>query len=225
MSLACRFRRRDFLPALEGGLRPVRARKLERHLAGCRDCRASFDRVRDGHEAGRRLGRLGPPAPARWPAFEALWPGRPAARPVRPAWAVPAVLAAAGLAAFVLVMGGPSFGRRGATAALPDRPSAGGFTPVAISEFVKDAHSRVVTEGYVHNVYFDEEERTLHIKIAEGPGEPEPFVICEVLDVRGLTIPREGNRVRVYGRARFDAQPGRGWHEVNPVLEIAVLNR
>jgi len=31
--------------------------------------------------------------------------------------------------------------------------------------------------------------------------------------------------VRVYGTARYDAQPGRGWHEVNPVLTLAVLKR
>ena len=40
-----------------------------------------------------------------------------------------------------------------------------------------------------------------------------------------IPVPAEGSRVRVYGVARFDAQAGRGWHEVNPVLDIAVLKR
>jgi hypothetical protein len=214
MSLSCRFLGRDFVPLLEGGLRPARARRLERHLAGCRDCRALFERVRAGHEAGRRFDRLGPSSPGRYPAFEELWAARPVRRGPWPAVAVPVLLtAAAGLFVILAVLGGGPFRSRG------------DFTPLAIREFVRDSHSRVVTEGYVHNVYYDEEERTLHIKLAEGPREPEPFVICEIRDVRGVTIPREGSRVRVYGQARFDAQPGRGWHEVNPVLEIAVLNR
>ncbi len=100
-----------------------------------------------------------------------------------------------------------------------------GFTPLAIREFAMNSRNRIVTEGFVHNVYYDEQERTLHIKLVEGLQDPEPFVICEIRDVRGLTIPQQGSRVRVYGMARFDAQPGRGWHEVNPVMDIAVLNR
>lgn len=40
-----------------------------------------------------------------------------------------------------------------------------------------------------------------------------------------MAIPREGSRVRVYGMARYDSQPGRGWHEVNPVMKIDVLKR
>jgi uncharacterized protein YrrD len=71
----------------------------------------------------------------------------------------------------------------------------------------------------VQDVYFDEQERTLHIKLVEAPNKPEPFVICEVRNLGDVIIPRQGNRVRVYGTA------GRGWHEVNPVLTLAVLKR
>ena len=224
MSLACRILRRGFVPSLEGGLRRGRVRRLERHLAGCGECRALFDRVRVGHEAGRRFGRLRPDAPSRFPAFEELWAGRPARRGLRPAVALAALGGvAAALVAVLAVAGRSPFRPRDAVSA---GPSAGReFTPLAIREFAANSRTRIVTEGYVHNVYFDEEERTLHIKLAEGPHQTEPFVICEVRDVRGLTIPREGSRIRVYGQARFDAQPGRGWHEVNPVTNISVLKR
>lgn len=225
MSLACRVLRRDLARSVDGVLGPARSRRLSRHLERCPGCRTRHDLVRAGHDAGRRLGRLGPAASGRFPGFEELWAGRRAGRNARPAWAVPAVLAAAGLTALAVLAVRPALVRRGAPAAVPGPPAAGGFTPLAIREFVTSSPGRVVTEGYVHNVYFDEEERTVHIKLAENPRQPEPFVICEVRDPRGLTIPQQGSRVRVYGRSRFDAQPGRGWHEVNPVLEIAVLNR
>jgi hypothetical protein len=132
----------------------------------------------------------------------------------------------AGLAVLLVVSGRTTGSRtRDDFFASHDIQAGREFTPLAIREFAMNSRNRIVTEGFVHNVYYDEEERTLHIKLVEGLQDPEPFVICEIRDVRGLTIPREGSRVRVYGTARFDAQPGRGWHEVNPVMNIAVLNR
>jgi len=227
MSLSCRILRRGFVPYLEGELRPGRAGRLERHLAGCGECRTLIERVRAGHEAGRRFGRLSADLPPRFPAFEELAAGRPARRGLRPAVAVPALVSvAAALAAILVISGGDSPLRsRDSAAASRDVKADGAFTPLAIREFATNSRNRIVTEGYVHNVYYDKEERTLHIKLAEGPRDTEPFVICEIRDASGLTIPREGSRIRVYGTARFDAQPGRGWHEVNPVMEIAVLNR
>jgi len=106
-----------------------------------------------------------------------------------------------------------------------DAPLLRGYSPVRIAEFSSNSEFRVVTEGFVEDVYFDEHEKSLHIKLVEAPLRPEPFVICEVRDLGGLTIPSPGSRVRVYGAARYDAQPGRGWHEVNPVLAMAVLKR
>jgi hypothetical protein len=227
MSLSCRILRPGFVPYLEGELRPGRAGRLERHLAACGECRTLFERVRAGHEAGRRFGRLGADRPSRFPAFEELGAGRPARRGLRPAVAVPALVSvAAGLAAILVISGGNSPLRTRDGAIASGGIKAGRtFTPLAIREFATNSRNRVVTEGYVHDVYYDQEERTLHIKLAEGPRDTEPFVICEIRDASGLAIPREGSRIRVYGTARFDAQPGRGWHEVNPVMEIAVLNR
>jgi hypothetical protein len=227
MSLLCLILRRGSVPYLEGGLGPGRAGRLEKHMARCGECRARFERVRAGHLAGGRFGRLGPESPSRFPAFEELWAGRPARRSLWPAIALPALVSVvAGLALILVISNGrsPLRSRAGVVASRDAQPGRE-FTPLAIREFATNSRSRVVTEGYVHNVYYDEEERTLHIKLSEGPGDKDPFVICEIRDVGGLTIPREGSRVRVFGTARFDSQPGRGWHEVNPVMEIAVLNR
>jgi hypothetical protein len=214
MTLRCFFERRRFLPGLEGELSRPRAERLESHLARCPECRDLFARIRSGHEAGRRFGRLGPVPPDRLPDLDEIW--EPDARPFFTALmtgVLPAVLAVA-LVLFAVFRGD----RR-------DGPKAGGFAPLAIREFASNERSRIFTEGFVHDVYFDEEERTLHIKLLESPRRMEPFVICEIRATGGVTVPSEGSRIRVYGNARFDGQPGRGWHEVNPVTKIAVLDR
>jgi hypothetical protein len=227
MNILCFFLRRKFVPYLDGGLRPDQAGRLEKHLAGCRECGDLIVRIRAGHQAARRFGRLSPDASPRLPEFEEIWARRPSPSRLSPALAVPALLAvAAGLVMLVAVSSRTmtSHSREGLVAS-HDIQAGREFTPLAIREFAMNSRSRIVTEGFVHNVYYDEQERTLHIKLVEGLQDPEPFVICEIRDVRGLTIPQQGSRVRVYGMARFDAQPGRGWHEVNPVMNIAVLNR
>jgi hypothetical protein len=214
MTPRCFFERRRFVPGLEGDLSGPRAGRLEAHLARCPECRDLFARVRSGHEAGRRFGRLGPIPPRRLPDLDEI--PEPAARPlftVLVTRALPAALAV-GLALFAVFRGD----RR-------DGPDVGGFAPLAIREFATNERSRIFTEGFVHDVYFDEEERTLHIKLLESPRQMEPFVICEIRATGGVTVPSEGSRIRVYGNARFDGQPGRGWHEVNPVAKIAVLGR
>jgi hypothetical protein len=218
MSLSCLFARRRLMPHLEGDLEPRAAARLERHLAACGRCSGLLARLRAGHEAGRAFGRLAPAVPARLPSFEEMRaPRRGVAWPA-PSVAVPAVLAlAAGLVAIVVVSRTPA-------ARAPGEPG-GAYTELAISQFGSRSRSRVVTEGFVESVYYDAQEQRLHIKLAEAPGGQGPFVICEVRDPRGMTIPTAGSKIRVYGRARYDAQPGRGWHEVNPVMQIAVLNR
>jgi hypothetical protein len=214
---SCLLLRRRLLPYLEGGLDPRAAARLERHLAACERCSGLLARLRAGHEAGRSFGRLESPAlPVRLPSFEEVRGGGRGSRIWSPAAAVPALLA---LAAGIVVLTARTTAVRA-----PDGPG-GPFTELAISEFAAQPRSRVVTEGFVERVYYDEEERTLHIKLAEKPGGLGPFVICEVRDARGLAIPAVGSRIRVYGRSRYDAQPGRGWHEVNPVMQIALLNR
>jgi len=99
------------------------------------------------------------------------------------------------------------------------------FTPLRITDFSSNTKSPVVTEGFVRDVYFDREEKTLHIKLVDVQQKAEPFVICEIPSPGGMTIPRGGSHVRVYGVARYDSQPGRGWNEVNPVVNIDLLKR
>jgi hypothetical protein len=219
MSLSCLFLRRRFVPYLQGELEPGAAKRLEWHLAACGRCAELLSRTRAGHEAGRLFGRLGPAAPDRLPSFEAIQAGRRGHKGPSPAVVLTAGLAAAAGLITIIVVAGRD------TAAPARGGAAGAFTHLAIGDFGTRSRSRVVTEGFVRNVYYDEQEQTLHIKLTESPRGQVPFVICEVRDARGLTIPMAGSRVRVYGTARFDPQPGRGWHEVNPVMQIAVLNR
>ncbi len=228
MRPACFFARRLFLPHLEGQLRSGPAARLERHLGRCASCAELLRRVKAGHEAGRSFGRLAPAAaPGRLPSFDEIRARRPGPRAWSPALAVPALLAAAAVlvVVFAVTSRHPAV-RTGDGAIGPaEITPAGTFARLAIRDFGRDVRKQVVTEGYVQSVYYDEQEQTLHIKLAEDLRDIGPFVICEVRDARGLTIPAAGSRIRVYGRARFDAQPGRNWHEVNPVMEIAVLNR
>lgn len=214
MTLRCFFERHRFVPSLEGELSGPRAARLESHLAHCPECRDLFARVRSGHEAGRRFGRLGSVPPIRLPDLDEI--REPAARPLFTVL-VTRVLPVALVIGFVLFVVFRGDRRNG--------PEAGGFAPLAIREFASNERSRIFTEGFVHDVYFDEEERTLHIKLLESPRQMEPFVICEIRATGGVTVPSEGSRIRVYGNARFDGQPGRRWHEVNPVAKIAVLDR
>ena len=224
---------------LEGGLPPGEAERLEKHLGHCRRCDEVLARLRAGHEAGRQFGRIGPEIGQRPPAFEEL---RPAAAAIRDGRGLPAgaflralttplavrVLITLMLAqsALLVVSYRKTLWHPGGRAAMSFiSGEIQDFTPLRITEFSPDTKSPVVTEGIVRDVYFDKEENTLHIKLVEIQQKSEPFVICEVRSPAGMAIPREGSRVRVYGMARYDSQPGRGWNEVNPVMTIALLKR
>jgi hypothetical protein len=242
MSGRCFRLRRKLVPYLDGEIPPRAAARLERHLAGCRGCGDLLARLRAGHEAGRELGRVGPEAGPGPRGFDELWAevGSKLGAPhlaVRSEWktlrgltASPALrtfvaLALAGVV--VLLISDRNLLRRGGdrSAAALTSDEFNGFRPVRIAEFPSQGRSRVSTEGFVRDVYFDEQEKTLHIKLVERPQKSEPFVICEIPSPDGMALPREGSRIRVYGMSRYDPQPGRGWNEVNPVLTLAVLKR
>jgi hypothetical protein len=240
--MKCRrfFLRRRFVSYLEGDASPRLEKRLERHLAGCPECGRLLATLRAGHEAARRFGRPGPAAPGyRPPEFAELWakfgaendgqdrPGRAGIFRGLPApLAVKAlVVLALASAGFLVVSHRGLVWRSGSAASVASTADFHGFTPVSIRDFTSDTKASVVTEGVVGSVYFDEEEQTLHIKLLGARHKLEPFVICEVRQAGGMTIPPEGSRVRVYGTARYDDQPGRGWHEVNPVVNIDVLKR
>jgi len=242
MRYPCFFLRKKFVTYLEGEIAPGEAKRLERHLGACRECAELLAQLRSGHEAGRQYGRLAPDAGHRPPKFEEIWaaicptldrPARPAMAGGRILRALSTPLAVRLLIVLVLTQAVllvvslrkiPSPVVAGAVQT-GDTPMLQGYAPVRIAEFSSNSEFRVVTEGFVEDVYFDEHEKSLHIKLVEVAQKHEPFVICEIRDLGGLTIPQPGNRVRVYGTARYDDQPGRGWHEVNPVLTLAVLKR
>jgi hypothetical protein len=242
MSWRCFFHRRKILRYLDGEVSPRKAMYMERHLFDCLECKELFTRLRDGHQAGRQFGRIGPEINHNPPDFEELWSdvntkldgqGRPGRNvdgvfqgmPITPAFRVFITSVLAGLI-ILLVFNGKALWRAEEQDALPTMDlKYSHFTPVRIPEFASKIQSHIVTEGFVRAICFDEQEKTLHIKLVEflHKSESEPFVICEILSPSKMAIPQEGNRIRVYGMARYDAQPGRGWHEVNPVLNMAVL--
>ena len=242
MRYPCFFLRKKFVAYLEGGVAPGEAKRLERHFGACRECAELLARLRSGHEAGRQFGRLAPAADQRPPVFEEIWAaiGATLDRPARPAMAGGRILRALSTPlavrlllvlvltqAVLLVVSLRKIPSRAVAGAVRtgDAPLLQGYAPVRIAEFSSNSEFRVVTEGFVKDVYFDEHEKSLHIKLVEDPLKAEPFVICEIRELGGLTIPQPGSRVRVYGTARYDPQLGRGWHEVNPVLTLAVLKR
>lgn len=238
----CLFLRRRFVPYLEGRISPREAERLEKHLADCRECGELFTRLRAGHQAGRQFGRVGPEIGQRPPDFKELRADIGATlnrrgMPVRTGgnilYALTTPLAVRALIALVLALSVLLvLSNRKTLWRADDRVAISSnarefrdFTPLRITDFSSNTKSPIVTEGFVRDVYFDKEEKTLHIKLVDVQQKAEPFVICEILSPRGMAIPREGSRVRVYGMARYDSQPGRGWHEVNPVMKIDVLKR
>ena len=230
--------RRRFVPYLEGTLSPRAAKRLEQHLRRCDDCRVLLARLRTGHRFAQQLRRFRPDDA---PGFEGL-----AANAVRTAggrrrWArawerwfdmlttprlvrVLTAIILAQLALLIVLNRGILFGG-GAVRAKMIAPDFSDFRPINIAELRTNTRPHIATEGYVRDVRVDDEEKTLHFKLAQIPQGPGPFVVCEIMRPSGISVPREGSWVRVYGVARYDAQKGREWNEVNPVLNIAVLKR
>jgi hypothetical protein len=234
--------RRKFVPYLEGELPPREAKRLEKHMLDCEWCRAMFARLQAGHQLVQQLRHLGPDGLHRAPEFEAMVADVGKIVIGRHRWArvwenwlytlttsrvalVLAVLVLVQLALLVVSNRRVLFGEGKSVTVKPSALDFSDFHLLSIPEFQSNTQPHIATEGYVHDVHVDKEERTLHFKLVEIPQGSGPFVVCEIMSPIGMTLPREGNRVRVYGVARYDAQPGRNWHEVNPVLNIAFLKR
>jgi len=240
--------RRDFLSSLSGSLPSERLRELESHLARCGACRETFARLKDGHRIARKLAGIDKNNPliaeecGTPPAFSAVlveagggsglrrkWEGW------RISWSLTAAAPRTVLILAVLVLAQAAllvFVNRGAIFGLPPSPAAAisgialdRFQILDIADVPLNAHPHIATEGYVRKVWMDAEEKTLHFMLASSPEGEGPYVICEILSPDRISAPRAGSRVRVYGLARYDAQIGRQWHEVNPVLDISVLKR
>ncbi len=235
--------RRKFLPYLEGSGPAAERVRLEKHLKRCANCRATLIRLGDGHRLAQSLRNPDPegtgPAPEfqglmsgaragsdsnlhRWTRFPVIWSGA-ASRP----WVVYALTAVvlAQLALLAMTNRRILFPKRYSSIVRPTYLDLSGFRSLSLSDVRGNTLPRIATEGYVRDVHIDEEERTVHFKLVESPQGSENFVVCEMISPLGLPVPQEGSRVKVYGIARFDAQANRNWHEVNPVLNIATLNR
>lgn len=234
--------RRKFVPYLEGRIPPLSAKRLESHLAGCGYCRTAFARVRAGHQIAsqwRLIGSIDAPTATEFDSLKlgpfenprgCGWWARIMERWVEaratPRWVyVLAALFVVQLAFLAFLGAGGFFKGRDRFWAVTGGFDFNRFRPLRILEFQTNTAPHVATEGYVRDVRVDREEKTLRFNLVDLPQGSEPFVVCEILSPDAVAVPREGSRVRVYGVARFDAQAGRRYHEVNPVLNIAVLNR
>ena len=234
--------RRKFVPYLEGTLPAREAKRLEKHLRECERCRTLFERSRAGHRLAQELQQLNPEDSRRAPEYRAMktdvgtqaagfrkwvraWEnGLYALMTTRGIQILVALVVA--LAVFLVVSNWKNIFRARDDLQVDSTALAlSDFRPVRISELKSNTQPHVVIEGYVRDVNVDKQEGTLHFRLTESPEEAGPFAVCEILSSGGMTLPREGSRVRVYGVARYDAQPGRMWYEVNPVLNIALLKR
>ncbi len=234
--------RRKFIPYLEGKIPSHGAKRLEKHLSDCEYCRAMFVRLRAGHQFAQQLRPFEPKGALDASEFEAMMPDIGEMARGRRRWArmwdrwfdirttprlVQAlmVLVVVQLAILVVLNRKVLFGERGSALVKPSALDFSHFRPLSIPELQTNTTPHVVTEGYVRDVHFDEEERTMHFNLVQIPQGSELFIVCEIISRSGIPVPDEGSRVRVYGVARYDAQTGRKWNEVNPVLNIAFLKK
>jgi hypothetical protein len=234
--------RRKFVPYLEGKISDQGAKRLEKHLSDCEDCRVMFVRLRAGHQFAQQLRPFEPKGASDAPEFEAMSPDIGEMAHGRHRWvrmwerwldirttprAVQAlmVLVVVQFAILVVLDRKVLFGERGSASVKPSALDFSHFRPLSIQELQTNTTPHVVTEGYVRDVHFDEEERTMHFDLVQIPQGSELFIVCEIISRSEIPVPYEGSRVRVYGVARYDGQTGRKWNEVNPVLNIAVLQQ
>jgi len=248
MSFGHRKAREMFLPYADETLPLEKRRAMERHLDGCDSCREEFLRLKTGHDLAVKLGRVEKrsssgepgfaPAPEFSPALaEDVWASRGRRRwngfMLRWTLAVSSPRTVAALATVVIIQAlllgflnrDALFGTGNAAPASISGIAINNFRILDIAELPTNSHPHVTTEGYVRKVWMDAEENTLHFMLAANPEGAGPFIVCEILNPELISAPRAGNRVKVYGVARYDAQAGRQWHEVNPVLDLSVIKR
>jgi len=241
--VSCRRKRlkRDFVPYLESGLPAARAAGIERHLASCEECRDELGRLRSGHAAASGLRPAGgaeerPPGiaeilsdPAERSAGVRGWLRRLEIRFAALTTPRAVLVLVAALVLVLVILGLTTHGllpwNRASSKFRGDAAPAGEDRPLHVSEVAGNTRPRITVEGFVRDIRLDTEERIVRFKLTDRPTEAAPFVVCEILDPSGMAVPGEGSRVRVYGVSRFDAQPGREWHEINPVLNIVLLKR
>lgn len=225
---------KNFTPYIDGELDAKTVKRVEKHVLDCNDCRLRLARFRDGQRFAKSLPQETPhyniwemvaleleadenPAPfISMPRKESFSWRRVLTSPL---------LASTMLTIAILVLGFSFFFNKQKTefsqAFAVDRPfDAKNFRPVSISDIQNNTKTHVVAEGYVAEVHMDEEDGDLMFKLVDDVSQPQPFIVCEIISTINVAPPTVGSRVKVYGVSRYDADEGRNWHEVHPVLAL-----
>ena len=229
--------RRKISGYLNGELEPGDVKQIEDHVLDCAQCRARLARLREGHRLASQLPREAPRRDP-WVAIESAIEaeragvvegsdsprlGRWLRAPRLPALATAALIIVLALLGAVLLLNrARDIGRRGADF-LADGFEKMDFHRVSIAGIEHNTEPHVVAEGYVSEVRIDHDDGDLVFKLVEDVREPQPFIICEILNPKKLAPPSVGSRVRVYGVSRYDNQENHNWYEVHPVLNIEVV--
>ena len=226
--------RRKYVPYLDGALNEEFVKRVERHLVDCEPCRDLFVRLRAGHQMAQRLERIAPAADDRREFATVIAAVNTSPRFKGPGWegwverlATPravSVLAIVVVLQLVLLVAsnrGVLLGKRSPVAINSATVDLDEFRRLSIDDLRKNTQPHVATDGYVYDVHRDAEEGTVAFRLADSRKAPKEFVVCEIMT--RMPAPRDGDHVRVYGVARYDAQSDRKWYEVNPVLNIDPL--
>lgn len=228
--------RRSFAPYLNGELEPESARRLEDHLLDCGSCRTRLVHLRNGHRLAQEMPRFTPQRDP-WNAVEAaIDAGKRAVtpRPVFFGWrevvlkfgfAFAVIGVAALIAAVYVASGRHAISEERAGTLVAESLDLSEFHTVNIADIEQNTQPHVVAEGYVSDVGINDEDGDMSFKLVDDLGNPDPFIICEIMDPIKLATPAVGSRVRVYGVSRYDGQENHNWYEVHPVLNIEVVQR
>lgn len=213
-------------------------KQIEDHLLDCGACRTRLAKMRTGHRLAGQLVRAVPQRD-QWTAIESALdaeqsrsanvasPGRAGWRGtiVRPSFAVATIVIALGIAAFFVALNRASSSNHDGQNLIAGAFELRDFHRVSIADYEHNTEPHVVAEGYVSEVMIDNEDGDLTFKLVDDVRQPGPFIVCEIINTKHLTLPSIGSRVRVYGVSRYDNQENHNWYEVHPVLNIEVVRR
>ena len=226
--------RRRYVPYLDGSLNAESVKRVERHLVDCEPCRDLFVRLRAGHQMAQRLERIVAAADGRREFATVMaavntsprlhsrgWQGWLEHLATPRAVSVLATLVVVQLVLLVVSNRGVLLGKRSQVSINSSTVDLDEFRRLSIEDLRSNTQPHVATDGYVYDVHRDAEEGTVAFKLGQSRNAPKEFVVCEI--ITRMPAPRDGDHVRVYGVARYDAQSDRKWYEVNPVLNIDPL--
>jgi anti-sigma factor RsiW len=227
---------RSFSSYLNGELAAGEVKQIEKHLLDCGACRTRLAKMRSGHRFAGQLPRATPQRDA-WNAIEAALqaeqsraahvasPGRAGWQRVivQPGFAVAAIVVVIALLAVLIALNRSPASERDEQSLIAGAFEPRDFHRVAIADIQRNTEPHVVAEGYVSEVRIDDEDGDLTFKLVDDIRKSGPFIVCEIINPKRLTLPSVGSRVRVYGVSRYDNQENHNWYEVHPVLNIEVV--